>query len=259
NGAIPLRRLVKEALRMRPSRIIVGEVRQEEALDLLIALNSGLPDIARGNAAFGSVASGARPPACGGTSRGTSGIPRGGPSSSSVSCQPLFTGHAGGPETCGMAAAAMLLLLPDSHVMTWGHRRQAFTPSCAHQRHLLLIGQAGAMETATGACSTIAASEAALVVGVVDAATLGARRRKAEDLRRRDGLRQFQDLRRHGDGFAEVSDASCRIRSSAHAEDDRALLLWSRARAPRRRGRFDRFTVGQLRHDDASVSPVWAL
>ncbi len=44
NGAIPLRRLVKEALRMRPSRIIVGEVRQEEALDLLIALNSGLRD-----------------------------------------------------------------------------------------------------------------------------------------------------------------------------------------------------------------------
>jgi len=43
NGAILLRRLVKEALRMRPSRIIVGEVRQEEALDLLIALNSGLP------------------------------------------------------------------------------------------------------------------------------------------------------------------------------------------------------------------------
>jgi pilus assembly protein CpaF len=38
-----LRRLVKEALRMRPDRIIVGEVRQEECLDLLIALNSGLP------------------------------------------------------------------------------------------------------------------------------------------------------------------------------------------------------------------------
>ncbi|MEO7126890.1 MAG: ATPase, T2SS/T4P/T4SS family [Nakamurella sp.] len=43
NGEIKLRRLVKEALRMRPSRIIVGEVRQEESLDLLIALNSGLP------------------------------------------------------------------------------------------------------------------------------------------------------------------------------------------------------------------------
>lgn len=42
-GEIPMRRLVKEALRMRPSRIVVGEVRQEECLDLLIALNSGLP------------------------------------------------------------------------------------------------------------------------------------------------------------------------------------------------------------------------
>ncbi|MGD8148463.1 CpaF family protein [Ornithinimicrobium sp. Y1694] len=42
-GEIPLRRLVKEALRMRPGRIIVGEVRQAESLDLLIALNSGLP------------------------------------------------------------------------------------------------------------------------------------------------------------------------------------------------------------------------
>lgn len=42
-GEIPLRRLVKEALRMRPSRLVVGEVRQEECLDLLIALNSGLP------------------------------------------------------------------------------------------------------------------------------------------------------------------------------------------------------------------------
>jgi len=42
-GEIPLRRLVKEALRMRPSRLVVGEVRQAECLDLLIALNSGLP------------------------------------------------------------------------------------------------------------------------------------------------------------------------------------------------------------------------
>lgn len=42
-GEILLRRLIKEALRMRPSRIIVGEVRQEECLDLLICLNSGLP------------------------------------------------------------------------------------------------------------------------------------------------------------------------------------------------------------------------
>lgn len=42
-GAISLRRLIKEALRMRPSRIIIGEVREAEALDMLIALNSGLP------------------------------------------------------------------------------------------------------------------------------------------------------------------------------------------------------------------------
>ncbi|MDO5494452.1 MAG: ATPase, T2SS/T4P/T4SS family [bacterium] len=42
-GEIPLRRLVKEALRMRPDRLIVGEVREAEAFDLLIALNSGLP------------------------------------------------------------------------------------------------------------------------------------------------------------------------------------------------------------------------
>lgn len=42
-GAIDLRALIVEALRMRPDRLIVGEVRQSEALDLLVALNSGLP------------------------------------------------------------------------------------------------------------------------------------------------------------------------------------------------------------------------
>ncbi|HZD67760.1 MAG TPA: ATPase, T2SS/T4P/T4SS family [Actinomycetes bacterium] len=41
-GEIGQRRLIKEALRMRPNRLIVGEVRQEETLDLLIALNSGI-------------------------------------------------------------------------------------------------------------------------------------------------------------------------------------------------------------------------
>lgn len=45
-GEVPLRRLIVEALRMRPDRLIVGEVREREALDLLIALNSGLPGMA---------------------------------------------------------------------------------------------------------------------------------------------------------------------------------------------------------------------
>lgn len=46
NGEITLRRLVKEALRMRPDRLVVGEVREAESLDLLIALNSGIPGLA---------------------------------------------------------------------------------------------------------------------------------------------------------------------------------------------------------------------
>lgn len=40
---IDLRRLVKESLRMRPTRLVVGEVRGAESLDMLIALNSGIP------------------------------------------------------------------------------------------------------------------------------------------------------------------------------------------------------------------------
>lgn len=42
-GEVSLRRLVRESLRMRPERIVIGEVRQAEAFDLLIALNSGIP------------------------------------------------------------------------------------------------------------------------------------------------------------------------------------------------------------------------
>lgn len=44
-GEISLRRLVKEALRMRPDRIVVGEVREAESFDLLVALNAGLPGL----------------------------------------------------------------------------------------------------------------------------------------------------------------------------------------------------------------------
>jgi pilus assembly protein CpaF len=40
-GEIPMRQLLKNALRMRPDRIIVGEIRGEEAVDMLQAMNTG--------------------------------------------------------------------------------------------------------------------------------------------------------------------------------------------------------------------------
>ncbi|MCX6404580.1 MAG: ATPase, T2SS/T4P/T4SS family [Actinobacteria bacterium] len=44
-GEVTLRRIIKEALRMRPTRLVVGEVRQAECLDLLVAMNSGMPSM----------------------------------------------------------------------------------------------------------------------------------------------------------------------------------------------------------------------
>lgn len=40
-GAVTIRDLIRSALRMRPDRIVVGEVRGEEAIDMLQALNTG--------------------------------------------------------------------------------------------------------------------------------------------------------------------------------------------------------------------------
>jgi pilus assembly protein CpaF len=41
DGEIPIRQLLRNSLRMRPDRIIVGEVRGAEALDMLQAMNTG--------------------------------------------------------------------------------------------------------------------------------------------------------------------------------------------------------------------------
>ncbi|MGH9539535.1 MAG: CpaF family protein, partial [Terriglobales bacterium] len=41
NGAVTIRDLVKNCLRMRPDRIVVGECRGGEALDMLQAMNTG--------------------------------------------------------------------------------------------------------------------------------------------------------------------------------------------------------------------------
>lgn len=41
DGAIPMRELVRNALRMRPDRLVIGEVRGAEAYDLMQALNTG--------------------------------------------------------------------------------------------------------------------------------------------------------------------------------------------------------------------------
>lgn len=46
DGEVTLRMLVRESLRMRPTHIVIGEVRGAEALDLLLALNSGIPGMA---------------------------------------------------------------------------------------------------------------------------------------------------------------------------------------------------------------------
>ncbi len=40
-GEVTVRQLVRQALRMRPDRIVVGEVRGAEVVDLLAALNTG--------------------------------------------------------------------------------------------------------------------------------------------------------------------------------------------------------------------------
>lgn len=49
-GAISIRTLVKCALRQRPDRIIIGEVRSDEAIDMLQSLNTGHSGASSGHA-----------------------------------------------------------------------------------------------------------------------------------------------------------------------------------------------------------------
>lgn len=58
SGEIGMRRLVRESLRMRPDRLVIGEVRGAEAFDLLMALNSGVPGMATLHANSSSAAIG---------------------------------------------------------------------------------------------------------------------------------------------------------------------------------------------------------
>ena len=50
NRAITIRNLLKASLRMRPDFIVIGEIRGEEALDLLQALNTGHSGFSTGHA-----------------------------------------------------------------------------------------------------------------------------------------------------------------------------------------------------------------
>ncbi len=46
SGEVDLRELIRQSLRMRPERLVVGEVRGAEAFDMLLAFNSGQPGFA---------------------------------------------------------------------------------------------------------------------------------------------------------------------------------------------------------------------
>src|SRR2546430_6412522 len=89
-GEVTIRALVRNALRMRPDRIVVGEVRGAEALDMLMALNTGhegslttvhanSPEDALRRVETLALMAGGGPPPPGGGARGAHAPPPGGP------------------------------------------------------------------------------------------------------------------------------------------------------------------------------------
>src|SRR2546423_357553 len=89
-GEVTIRALVRNALRMRPDRIVVGEVRGAEALDMLMALNTGhegslttvhanSPEDALRRIETLALMAGGGPPPPGGGGGGAKAPPQGGP------------------------------------------------------------------------------------------------------------------------------------------------------------------------------------
>jgi pilus assembly protein CpaF len=98
-GEVRIRELVRNALRMRPDRIIVGEVRGPETLDMLQAMNTGH----EGRSAGSSTAPAASPtsPRCCGWSRTSS------PSrTSSWRSRPTRSRRSAGPRGCSRRSCA---------------------------------------------------------------------------------------------------------------------------------------------------------
>ena len=136
-----------------------------------------------------------------------------------------------------------------------GHRRQAATPSCAHQRHLLLTAHGGAIETTTGTRSTILLTRPHLR-SAKWAQPLSAH--GAANLKTSSG--ETGSARSRTAGITGTTSLRYPMRAPAspsgpHAKDQRTRLLRASARTPRRRFGRARVAVGGARHGRAACQP----